>query len=136
MRGLLDVDLLLSSFQIAHQRISHDIAMLFCGPCNWHNFIRPKRRGLQGYECQNQWIGLISVPFPTQFDGIMRSKPMFDTKLNSIARLLGLLYVLLYYMNLHRKPTQYWAMDLNVLFVTYSIITPHPRPLTLLVCRF
>ena len=39
MNGLLDVGLLLSSFQIVHRRTSYDVAIIFCGPCNQHSFI-------------------------------------------------------------------------------------------------
>ena len=44
MRGLLDVGLLLSSFQIAHGRTSPDIAMLFCGSCNQHKFYNDQKK--------------------------------------------------------------------------------------------
>ena len=44
MRGLLNVGLLLSSFQIAHGRTSPDIAMLFCGSCNQHKFYNDQKQ--------------------------------------------------------------------------------------------
>ena len=44
MRGLLDVGLLLSSFQIPHGRTSPDIAMLFCGSCNQHKFYNDQKK--------------------------------------------------------------------------------------------
>ena len=74
------------------------------------NFLRPKRRGLLGYECQYQLIGGNSVPFPIQIDGIISSNPISDTKLTTIARLLGLVFVPPYYMIPHRRATHYSAM--------------------------